>query len=266
MKNALDYCYHTHTTRCGHAYGTDEEYVLSAIGEKYRVLGFSDHIFFPGLSQPRARGEYSMLNDYLTSIRGLKKKYQKDIEIRLGFEAEYVPFYEPYYRELYAKHQLEYMILGHHFVFEGNRIVAYYGGSSDAELILRYGTEVVAAMKTGLFKYVAHPDIYMMGYPHGFDATAKKVAEMIFKTAQALKIPLELNLGGIRGRGLMQIGNEVRYPYPYKPFWALAKRFDVKVIIGIDAHSPNDFKTKQEKILFDIADEYQLSLIDRLSF
>ena len=35
--------YHTHTTRCHHATGSDEDYVLSAIKGGYQELGFSDH-------------------------------------------------------------------------------------------------------------------------------------------------------------------------------------------------------------------------------
>ena len=34
--------YHTHTTRCVHATGSDEDYVLSAIKGGYQELGFSD--------------------------------------------------------------------------------------------------------------------------------------------------------------------------------------------------------------------------------
>ena len=35
--------YHTHTNRCMHATGSDEDYVLSAIKGGYQELGFSDH-------------------------------------------------------------------------------------------------------------------------------------------------------------------------------------------------------------------------------
>ena len=38
---------HTHTYRCGHAEGTEEEYVLAAIENGYVKLGFSDHTPFP---------------------------------------------------------------------------------------------------------------------------------------------------------------------------------------------------------------------------
>ena len=35
--------YHTHTTRCQHAFGEDREYVEEAIRAGLRILGFSDH-------------------------------------------------------------------------------------------------------------------------------------------------------------------------------------------------------------------------------
>ena len=34
--------YHTHTTRCRHAAGSDEEYVRCAIDNGLQILGFSD--------------------------------------------------------------------------------------------------------------------------------------------------------------------------------------------------------------------------------
>ncbi len=39
--------YHTHTARCGHAIGTDEEYVQTAIQAGLKTLGFSDHAAYP---------------------------------------------------------------------------------------------------------------------------------------------------------------------------------------------------------------------------
>ena len=42
----MDYNYHTHTTRCHHAEGTDEEYIEVAIKAGMTHLGFSDHLPF----------------------------------------------------------------------------------------------------------------------------------------------------------------------------------------------------------------------------
>jgi len=43
----MQYNYHTHTPRCRHARGTEEDYVRHAIAGGYQVLGFSDHTPMP---------------------------------------------------------------------------------------------------------------------------------------------------------------------------------------------------------------------------
>ena len=68
--------YHTHTKRCGHAYGEDEDFVLSAIKYGIKELGFSDHISFKNISAPYMRQDRSMLSDYISSISHLKEKYK----------------------------------------------------------------------------------------------------------------------------------------------------------------------------------------------
>ena len=83
-----NFCYHTHTPRCGHAYGADEGYVTEAISNGIVRLGFSDHCMFPGMDEPYMRGNSSLIGDYLESIGSLKKKYKGKIDIYVGFEAE----------------------------------------------------------------------------------------------------------------------------------------------------------------------------------
>lgn len=68
--------YHTHTTRCGHAEGTEEEYILTALRCGYKVLGFSDHTPWayatPGFVS-RIRMLPSQLDDYVLTLRGLRE-------------------------------------------------------------------------------------------------------------------------------------------------------------------------------------------------
>ena len=59
--------YHTHTARCGHAIGSDEEYIIKAIEAGYQTIGISDHIMIPDLN----RNE-----EYFDSISLLKEKYK----------------------------------------------------------------------------------------------------------------------------------------------------------------------------------------------
>ena len=73
--------YHTHTKRCGHAYGEDEDFVLSAIKYGIKELGFSDHISFKNISAPYMRQDRRMLSDYISSISHLKEKYKDNKEV-----------------------------------------------------------------------------------------------------------------------------------------------------------------------------------------
>ena len=70
----MDYNYHTHTERCGHATGDDEQYVRAAIEAGIKFLGFSDHVPFKNVVHPSDRMNYDQLDDYIESIETLKKK------------------------------------------------------------------------------------------------------------------------------------------------------------------------------------------------
>lgn len=85
--------YHTHTTRCQHAFGEDREYVEEAIRAGLRTLGFSDHC--PWIYQNDFVSNIRMTpqetDGYFASLEKLRKEYEKDIEIFIGFESEYLP-------------------------------------------------------------------------------------------------------------------------------------------------------------------------------
>ena len=70
--------YHTHTERCNHAVGKDEDFVISAIKAHYDEIGFSDHSPWKYESDfvPRIRMRLEEFEDYYQSITNLKKKYK----------------------------------------------------------------------------------------------------------------------------------------------------------------------------------------------
>lgn len=86
MKN-----YHTHTTRCMHAIGSEEEYILAAISAGYTELGFSDHTPWHYESGYHAtmRMDESQLEDYVHTLSVLRDKYKDKISIKIGLECEY---------------------------------------------------------------------------------------------------------------------------------------------------------------------------------
>lgn len=251
----IDYCIHTHTARCGHAQGSDEEYVLSALDNGIKVLGFSDHAFFPNLSQPGIRGEYSLLPNYVNSINQLREKYKNKIKIYLGFECEYLDEYDSYYKEL-KNNGFDYLILGQHLFLEDGKLIF---ANSEPKVLHRekYLVQVEKALKTGLFLYIAHPDYILRGYKR-WCKSAKELSYKICELAKKYDTPLEINLGGIIW------GKKSRLQYPVSYFWDIAAEVGNKVVIGYDAHNPFYFSdTKHINQAIRFAKKHNVKLLNK---
>lgn len=234
--------YHTHTFRCGHANGTDEDYVAAAIEAGYKVLGFSDHTPYKNYPLKGIRMNWEDLDNYISSINSLKEKYKNQIQILLGLESEYYPEFIDEKKELLSK--LDYLILGQHFTHPDAKI-NYFNHNSD-EQILEYGKTVCEAMESGLFKYVCHPDVFMNNQTE-FNDTCIKTSHMICKKAAELDMPLEININGVR-KGKTTFPQGERYYYPFKEFWEIAASYNNKCLYGVDAHDPSLILDKQKII------------------
>jgi len=267
----IDYCFHTHTYRCGHAVGSDEEYVLAAIKRGIKVLGFSDHVILkdfhdknqihiPGVNRSGVRCDYSYLDDYIDSINNLKEKYKDKIEIHVGFEAEYLPEYLDYYKELLDSKKIEYLILGQHSYLENGKMV-YYGSLGKNLGAREYTKDLIRGMSTGLFKYVCHPDIFTT-YFGSNDEEYEIYARMIVEASIKYNCPLEINLGGRRRKEI-----DENYIYANRTFFKIASEYkDSKVIIGFDAHNPIDFEISDVSFSKKLIADYKLNEVKRIIF
>lgn len=227
----MDYNYHTHTERCGHATGDDEQYVLAAIEAGFKVIGFSDHIPFKNVIHPSDRMNYDQLDDYIQSIESLKIKYRDKIEIKLGFELEYFPEYTDYYKELLNRS--DYLICGQH-----NKILDKYSYDQfcNDEDVIVYANQIKEAIESGIISFIAHPDYFMLGR-RTWTKECEKAAHMIAKAAQDNKVALEINLNGIR-YGKTKYDGKLSYPYPFRPFWEVVSLYQVECLYSFDAHKP----------------------------
>ncbi|MBP3305421.1 MAG: histidinol-phosphatase [Oscillospiraceae bacterium] len=222
---------HTHTYRCNHAHGTDEEYVLAAINCGYTKLGFSDHTPFPYKGYvSTCKMAPEELAGYIASVQALKEKYQDQIEIVMGLECEVVPEFFPFLREMHER--MDYLILGNH----GDSRRQESGGSlKTPEGLWKYVEVAVTGLETGLFLYLAHPDLMLNAYPV-FDTEAEKASRALCREANRLNIPMEYNLYGVlKGKVPGQLG------YPCEDFWRVAAEENVRAVIGVDAHAPEHF-------------------------
>lgn len=224
---------HTHTFRCGHAKGSDEDYVLGAIHVGLKKMGFSDHNPLP------YEGDYvnhtkmlpEELPGYIDSIRLLKEKYAGQIEILVGLECEWIPRFADYLSEL--RQQLDYLLLGSH----GDWSIGepYMGKVNDPIWLPKYLENTVEGMESGLFLYLAHPDLIFGRYPE-FDSDAEYVSRELCRAANRLGMPLEYNLWGVRkGRPEGALG------YPCTEFWRIAAEENSVAVIGMDVHDPQAY-------------------------
>ncbi len=235
--------YHTHTYRCRHAVGEDRDFVEAAIKAGIKTLGFSDHTPYVGFDGDYYSG-YRMpvadLEDYVSSVNSLKEEYKDDIEIHLGLETEYYPALFDKFLEFIRPYEIEYFIMGQHFS-DTDQYGVYAPFIKEPDAAEKYVDQCIEGIRTGLFSYVAHPDIV------GLDRGAPEYAPLMEKYCRAVKvagIPLELNFLGLKTGRI----------YPCDEFFEIAGKVGNEVIFGLDAHTTEVFfdaetRTRAEEML-----------------
>ena len=202
------------------------------------ILGFADHTPypFPDGYYSRFRMRPEQLDDYVETVLGLREEYKGKIEIPLGLETEFYPKHFPDLLAILRDQPLDYLILGQHFV--GNEYDAPYNGVSslDVDLLRRYVHQSCDAMNTGLFTYFAHPDLINF---QGDGKIYQHHMRDICREAKNCGMPLEFNLLGMVDKKI----------YPNRLFWEMVAEEGCEVILGRDAHAPEDLldeKTEAE--------------------
>ncbi|MFR9545906.1 MAG: histidinol-phosphatase [Rikenellaceae bacterium] len=215
--------YHTHTERCMHAIGCDEEYVLSAIEGGFDLLGFSDHTpwnFSDGyVSGIRMRVDE--LDKYVESVRALKAKYADRIEIKVGLECEYYTGHIEWLREQKERLSLDYLIFGNHYPYTEQGSL-YFAKSTTQEDLKLYQKSSIEALESGLFDCFAHPELFMRGYKE-VDSQSRNLFRKLARTARETNTAFEFNTS---------------MPY-HKELWEIVAEEQLKVIIGMDCHQPS---------------------------
>ncbi len=250
----MNYNYHTHTALCGHATGEIAEYIQKAIDSGIIRMGFSDHspYAFADESALGQRMTSTEAREYVASIRRLRELYKNKIDIKIGFEMEYYPDKFPEMLSFVKSIGAEYLILGQHYmrgIYTGGYHVI--NGKATGEDLINYVKDVISAMETGVFTYVAHPD--MINFL-GDEVLYEKEMRKLCIASKRLNIPLEINCQGIRDNRI----------YPAERFWKIAGEVGCPVTIGLDAHSADAAGDKESaEKAFAIIGKYNLNYIGK---
>ena len=227
--------YHTHTVRCNHASGTEKEYIENAIKAGFKILGFSDHVPqpYPASYVSHIRMSMYEAENYTSTLVKLREEYKDDIQIFIGYEVEYSHKYFDKMLKHIRQFPLDYIIQGQHYV--PDEIDGFYAGAAteDEQALIDYVNITIEGMETGLFSYLAHPDL--INYVGNDDVFQMHMRPLI-QTAIDMDLPLEINMQGFyTGRN-----------YPCDRFFSLASKMGAKFVLGCDAHAPGSILTPED--------------------
>lgn len=234
--------YHTHTHRCKHATQDVSHYCAAAIEQGLTVLGISDHTALPDNRWPHIRMDIAELPDYIRAVDEAVDNFPQ-LRILKGAECEYADEYHAFFEDrLLGEYRFDYLIgAAHFFPIEGEWLGSYGGTDSKAGL-RAYADYFIKSMESGLFAFMAHPDLFGNSYLTWDDNTIQASRDMLAAAAE-LQVPLEINGYGLR-KPKIDTPSGTRCMYPWLPFWELASEYDIRIIVNSDAHRPEDVSSQ----------------------
>jgi histidinol-phosphatase (PHP family) len=224
--------YHTHTNRCGHAYGTVEEYIESALLKNIREIGFSDHTPLPESIRYGYTMSASEVEPYIGTIEEYRARYKDMISVRLGFEVDF-PIQDSFDSKYFSDMRIDYLIGSCHFIdgwpFDHPDFIDGYRDRNIDDIYARYFSVMESLAGSGLFDIVGHFDIVKkFGYRSNQDISP--IVEKIARIMAANNLAAEINTAGMI--------HTVREMYPSDDILQVFFNCNVPITIGSDAHKP----------------------------
>ena len=218
---------HNHTSRCNHAEGTVEEYIIRAIELGIDIYGFSEHA--PMDFDSYYRLSFDEMQEYTDDVLKLKERYKNEIEILLGYEVDYLKGHMDK-RVLTSK--VDYLIGSVHFLdkwgFDNPEFIGGWKTRNIDDIWQEYFDAIEAMAKTKYFDIVGHFDLIKV---FKFMPT-KDIRVLAKKALQAIKkseMVIELNGAGLR--------KPIKEIYPSQMLLEVAYEMNIPITFSSDAHA-----------------------------
>ncbi len=246
--------WHTHNKMCHHAVGSIEDYIKKAIKLKLRTIGISDHFPYEYLENIERipYEDYAItlpeIEKYLSTAEKLREKYKNDIIVRIGFEIDYFKNQEFKLNNylVQIKKRLDYILGSIHILnFFDGRGAWGFDDSRFREDYIYYGTDKVYLFYYDTLQKMLNSNEFDFNIVAHFDLPKKfndilNNKEMILneamETLELIKkkkdIVMEINTGGLR--------KDCKEQYPSKEIIKEMYKLDISVLLGSDAHDPNE--------------------------
>jgi len=230
---------HNHTTRCNHAEGSIDAYIEKAIELGIDIYGFSEHA--PMDFDEGYRLAFDEMAAYESEILAAKEKYRNEIDIRLGYEVDWLPGHMEE-RVLHAN--VDYLIGSVHFIdkwsFDNPEFIGGWKERNIDEIWQAYFEATEAMAKSGKFDIAGHFDLIKV-----FRYLPQKDIRLLAKDAllaiKSSHMVLELNAAGLR--------KPIGEIYPSKALLEEAYALEIPITFGSDAHSVEQVGFAYESVI-----------------
>ena len=224
--------YHLHTPLCHHAVGWPIDYARLAVERGFAEIGFSEHSPFP-----------EHFDDWRMSLEDMPRYLQSidearaaapGLTIRIGLECDYIAGREPWLRELADLVEWDYLIGSVHYIAPGwdvdnPKYISRFREMPVEEIWEMYWREYERCIRSGLFDFVAHPDLpKKFGFRPAGDL--RRYYEPAIRALAETGMAYEINTAGLR--------KDCRELYPAAEFVRMACEAGVPVLINSDSHDP----------------------------
>ena len=240
--------YHTHSTFCD-GKNTPEQIVQVALQKGFDALGFSSHSMYPFSSDWHLQSrEHSA---YAKEIKRLQSQYSGQLDIKLGFEADFIEGVCAPKMSNYAEFDPDYLIGAVHYVPGKKGFIEADGSQEDViegiknyfdgdvqKAVQEYFYLERQMLKNCDFTIIAHCDLIKKQngpkvksplFDQNSDWYKKEIALLADKIASA-GVVAEVNVGGM-ARGYMAT------PFPHGELLSLLIQKNVPLTLSSDSHS-----------------------------
>lgn len=215
-----------------------EEYVEAAIAAGVKEIGFSDHIPMYWLPEERRDPGIAMrmeeLEEYVGDVLRLRERY-REILIRLGLEADFIPGREEDLVRILAPYPWDYVIGSVHFIgewdFDNPAKVNRYAEWDLSDLYARFFSLECMAAESGLFDMLAHIDL-IKKFGHRPSQDLSRLYADVAATIARAGVAIELSTAGLR--------KPVKEVYPNPALLKECCDRGVPLVISSDAHHPRE--------------------------
>lgn len=242
--------YHSHTPYCD-GRNNIEEFIATAIFWGFTSYGVSPHSPIPYPSSCNMLSE--RVDEYISEMDMLKKKYEGKIEIYTGMEVDYFGNGWNVENDYFRSIPLDYRIASVHFIpnqegqyhdIDGSAskfitIVDTHYQSDIRYVVETYFENMISMIELGGFDFVGHPDkISMNASAYSPAITQRKwyrdIINDYFRFIARKGVVLEVNTKAY---------SKSSYFFPNAQHFKTLKELNIQLVVNSDAHIPSLMKS-----------------------